>query len=68
MTDRIGPQKTIDGREAVVFCSTARGEYPLIGMIKNKDADDPACWTRGGRFVSGKDFSSSDLRFEDTDD
>lgn len=56
-----GPNKTRAGREVIVFTTSAKGSYPVIGIIHNKDCDDPASWTIDGRFNHEKEGLPCDL-------
>lgn len=56
-----GPNRTRAGKEAIVFTVTARGQYPVVGIVRNTSCDDPASWTMDGRFNSDKNETSTDL-------
>ena len=50
--------KTRDGREALIYCTDAPGEYPIHGRVAGDP--DPNSWTGAGRYVS--DTHGSSLR------
>ena len=58
---KVGPNRTRAGRDVVVLMTNAKGRYPVIGIIKNKDCDDPAAWTIDGKFNDEKEETSTDL-------
>lgn len=56
-----GPNRTRAGRDVIVFTVTAKGNYPVVGIIRNTGVDDPASWTIDGKFNYDKAETSSDL-------
>ena len=61
MAIKVGPNKTRSGRDAIVFTVKAKGRYPVVGIVRNIEADDPASWTRDGKFNYEKAETSTDL-------
>ncbi|MHB1310502.1 MAG: hypothetical protein ACYC3L_00700 [Gemmatimonadaceae bacterium] len=50
--------RTRDGREALIYCTDAPGEYPIHGRVAGDP--DPNSWTASGRYAS--DAHGSSLR------
>ena len=47
--------KMVGGQKAVILCTDARGQFPIIGFIAHATGDEPASWTREGRFLKHKE-------------
>ena len=61
MTFRVGKAQTISGRPVTIFTTTARGPYPIVGVVHNTSQDDEASWTETGRFKNFGKSCSTDL-------
>lgn len=57
----IGASKTLSGLNVTIFTTTARGPYPIVGVVHNSCEDDAATWTSSGRFKNFGKSTSTDL-------
>lgn len=66
MEFRRGKAKTVGGLPATLLMLTARGEYPIVGVVHHRDCDEPTSWTKNGRLLTTK-TTMTDLATEDGD-
>jgi hypothetical protein len=61
MIDLTKPVQTRDGRRVRILCADAKGDFPIIGAVEERDGTERSVnWMRDGRYLcSGP--STSDL-------
>ena len=58
---KIGKATVRCGKEAYIFTIKARGEYPVVGLVRYDSCDEPCSWTSDGKFNKDKENLSADI-------
>jgi len=56
MIDLTKKYRTRDGREVTLISDKGRGDFPIVGYLKGREA--PAIWTQDGRYTLAGDMCS----------
>ena len=61
MKIKLGKATVRCGKEAYIFTIKARGEYPVVGLVRYDSSDEPCSWTLDGKFNKEKEGLSTDI-------
>jgi hypothetical protein len=54
MKFRVGLARCEGGKSVTILTTSARGKFPIVGIVHHDTADEPASWTEAGKFRLGK--------------
>ena len=46
---------TMEGKPVRILCTDANGDYPVVGLIKDKKRDDPETYTQDGKYLEDEE-------------